>query len=53
MNNKKEDKNKDDLPKLNRENKNSEVVRSKVDVSIDAADMDNEIIDHLFNPGGK
>ncbi|CAG8480179.1 35343_t:CDS:10 [Gigaspora margarita] len=55
MNNEKEDRKMDDLPELDREviqnikwDKNSEVVMPEI--GIDTADIDNEIIDHLFNP---
>ncbi|KAF0471570.1 hypothetical protein F8M41_025227 [Gigaspora margarita] len=57
MNDEKEDKKMDNLPELDREviqnikwNENSEVVMPEI--GMDAANMDNEIIDYLFNPGG-
>ncbi|CAG8480158.1 35342_t:CDS:2 [Gigaspora margarita] len=55
MNDKKEDRKMDDLPELDREviqnikwDKNSKVVMPKI--GMDTANIDNEIIDHLFNP---
>ncbi|CAG8540338.1 23355_t:CDS:2 [Gigaspora margarita] len=36
------------------DNENSKIVMSRIgDESMNAADMDNEIVDHLFDPGGK